>query len=305
MLAREKHTMISQDLLKKIRNIEIHTRRLLSGTQVGDYSTALKGSGFEFDQIREYQAGDDVRFIDWKSTARMNKMLVRQYLEERNRTIVLMVDTSASTKFGSTETLKSELMAQIAGVLALVADYGKDTVGLIHYSDKLESYMPPARGRKHVHDIMQRLFTQASVIEQNKHVSSMPASYHEVAQLIASKHKKSIIFVISDFIDTESFIESIGRTTKHSQVIAVRCLDRIERKFPPVGILAMHELQGATSNFFDMSKKSNSSYNVLLEERLKNQDKLFKKYNVDLFDAVPGTPFMHDLINFFRRRMMY
>ncbi len=297
--------MISQELLTKIRHIEINTRRLVSGMRVGDYSTALKGSGLEFDQIREYQVGDDVRFIDWNSSARMNKMLVRQYLEERNRTILLLVDNSPSTKFGSTETLKSELMAQIASVLALVADYGKDTVGLIHYSEKLEQYMPPARGRKHVHALMQHLFEQAAIVEENENLSPLPASHNEIAHLIHSKHKNSIIFVISDFIDTEQFIETVGRAAKNSQVVAIRCLDSVERKFPSVGILAMHELKSQTPYFFDMSKKGNTAYNSMLEERLAHQDKLFKKYNIDLFDAVPGTPFMPELISFFRRRMMY
>jgi uncharacterized protein (DUF58 family) len=296
--------MISQELLSKIRSIEIHTRRLLSGMHVGDYTTALKGSGFEFDQIREYQAGDDVRFIDWNSSVRMNKMLVRQYLEERNRTILLLVDTSPSTKFGSTELLKSECMAQIASVLALVADYGKDAVGLVQYSEKLEQYLPPARGRKHVHALMEKLFEQASDITAGNN-TLQPLAYHDIAQLLNTKHKNAIIFVISDFIDTEQSIEILGRASKHAEIVAIRCLDAVERSFPAVGILAMSSPRDNELHFFDMSTKSNNAYNKILEERLAQQNKQFKKYKIDCLDVSPGTSFMQDLINFSKRRMRY
>lgn len=127
---------LTQEVLNKIKQIEIQTRRLLSGTQVGDYSSAQKGSGLEFDQLREYQLGDDVRFIDWNASARTSKVLVKQYIEERNRTIILLVDQSASTFYSSEIYLKSDVIAQVASVLALVADYGKDHVGALYLLTK-------------------------------------------------------------------------------------------------------------------------------------------------------------------------
>src|SRR5665647_3240289 len=146
--------MISSEILKKIKQIEIYTQRLLTGSLVGDSRSAIKGQGLEFDQLREYQMGDDVRFIDWSSSARMDKLLVKQYIEERNRTVLLAVDVSASTFFSSDQELKNESMAQIASVLALVADYGKDHVGLILFSDEIEEFVPPSAGRMHVRLIM-------------------------------------------------------------------------------------------------------------------------------------------------------
>ena len=153
---------LNQEILQKVRNIEIHTRRLLSGTLLGDYSSARKGSGLEFDQLAEYQYGDDVRFIDWKSSARTNKILVKNYIEERNRTIMLVVDGSASLRYGSSDILKQDIAAQIGSVLALVADYSKDYVGLILFAQDVVKVLPPRRGRQHVHAIMEELFSHTS-----------------------------------------------------------------------------------------------------------------------------------------------
>jgi uncharacterized protein (DUF58 family) len=295
--------MLSQEILAKIRQIELRTRRLLNGMQAGDYITALKGSGLEFDQIREYQVGDDVRFIDWNSSVRMNKMLVRQYLEERNRTVLLLVDTAPSTKFGSTETLKSELIANVASVLALVADYSKDAVGLIQYSNTMEKYIAPARGRKHAHKIMEHLFEYASTMPDEEqfflpHLDS-------VAELLSRKHKNALVFVLSDFIDNASSIELFGRCGRHADMVAIRCLDPVERTFPEVGILAINNLYEQKTQVFDMSKKSNVYYNNVLQNRLMEQNKIFKKYKMDIVDLSPNTAFIEDLITFSKRRTIY
>src|SRR6185436_13676142 len=141
--------MIPAEVRKKIRHLEISTRRLVSGSLLGDSRSALKGFGFDFDQIREYRAGDDIRFIDWKSSLRTDQLLVKQYIEERNRRIIIAVDISQSSVYGSTHMLRSELNAQIAAVLAFVAAYGNDAVGLLLFSDHVEYFLPPARGRAH------------------------------------------------------------------------------------------------------------------------------------------------------------
>lgn len=293
--------MLAPDLLAKIRHIEIHTRRLLSGMQVGDYTTAQKGFGLEFDQIREYQTGDDVRFIDWSGTARAGKMLVRQYLEERNRVILLAVDVSPSTCYGSGTTLKSELMAEIASVLALVADYGKDAVGLICFGKKIEYYLPPARGRKQVHALMSYLL---STDEERKKKVPYAAPY-ELEQLVAMKHKNALVIVVSDFIDRESVIEELGRVGKRVELLALRCLDKLERAFPATGILALTGTREKETHFFDLSATGIARYNFLLQRRLHEQNLLMQKYMIDCLDVTPGDPFMHNLITFFRRRVRY
>src|SRR5579859_3736101 len=216
--------MISQEVSKKIRLLEIHARRMINGMQVGDYNTAQKGSGFEFDQIREYQEGDDVRFIDWNSSVRMNKLLVRQYLEERNRTVFLLVDCSGSTVFSSHESLKSDLIAQIAGVLALVADYGKDNIGLFVCSDQVETYIPAARGREHVQTIMKTVFEASGATKK----TSLKAG---LKFLMEHHQKNALVFIISDFID-EDFETTLGSVASRYECIAIRCLDTLETQAP-------------------------------------------------------------------------
>ena len=148
---------LSPDVVKKIKHIEICTRRLLSGSFIGENSSAIKGSGLEFDQLREYQQGDDVRFIDWNSSARMNKLLIKQYVEQRSRTIVIAVDVSASANFGTAKENKRDVMAQIGATLSLVAGYAKDNIALLLFTDQVELFIPPGKGRNHMHHIVEQL----------------------------------------------------------------------------------------------------------------------------------------------------
>ena len=172
--------MVSKEVLKHIKRIEIHTKRLLRGSLVGQSSSAMKGSGFEFDQIREYQQGDDVRFIDWKSSARINKLMVRQYIEERSRSIILAVDVSASVFFGSAQHSKHEVMVELAAVIALVGDLAKDRVGLFLFSDKVELFIPPNSGQKHVRFILEKLFSYKPKHKLHRHCLTMYYKKNEV-----------------------------------------------------------------------------------------------------------------------------
>jgi uncharacterized protein (DUF58 family) len=289
---------ISPDVLNKMRMIEIQTRRLLSGTQVGNYNTANKGTGLEFDQLREYQEGDDVRFIDWSGSARAQRLLVRQYFEERNRTILLIVDNSPSTKFGSTSMLKSELIAQLASVLALVANYGKDAVGLIHCKDTVH-YIPPSRGIGHVHRIMEELFTE------NAAARSYTSMREGLEKWLASCVKRPLIIMISDFIDSN--LETVlPVVANRAEVIAVRCLDPLERSLPVVGMVRTKDIEHGTAGSLMVSGKAQQErINQLLKERLDQQTLLFKSYGIELIDVAPGTAYLGPLITFFRKRRMY
>ena len=283
--------MISTDLLKKIRHIEIYTRRMLSGMHVGDYSTAQKGSGFEFDQIREYQEGDDVRFIDWNSSSRMNKLLVRQYLEERNRTIFLIVDCSGSTVFGSRESFKSDIIAQIASVLALVAEYGKDNVGVIICSDTVETYIPAAKGRQHIHKIMETVFKSA---HQSKKTSLKMGLEH----LINHKIKNALVFIISDFLD-DDYQTSLRIAAQRYDCVAIRCLDRLEKSVPISGFLTTHDPETGQLVTLDFRNKK-KGVNALLEQRMSEQNTIFKQCAVDLLDVMTDRDVIPDVIRFFR-----
>jgi len=289
--------MISQEVIRKIRRIEIATRRLLSGSFVGDYSSAKKGSGFEFDQIRDYQQGDDVRFIDWKSSARSDKLLVKQYIEERNRTIILAVDISKSNLYSSSDSGKSDVLSQVAAVLALVADYGKDQTSLLLFSEDVELFIPPAKGRLHIHKIMEKLFSYKS----NKNGTRIDSVLDRLARL---RRKDSIVFLLSDFIDqiSEKKLRIVSRIY---DLVAIRCLDKNEATFPNVGFINMQDLETGEDLILDARTKKSLSLNAFLCDRLKKQNDIFRKNRVNYLEVCPDKSFISDIILFFRRRMMY
>lgn len=289
---------LSCDIMQKIRQLEIYTRRLLNGSLVGDSRSALKGPGFEFDQIREYAFGDDIRFIDWNASARTDKILVKQYIEERSRTIFLVVDVSRSREFGSTQQNKQLLLAEIASILAFVAQHGKDRVGLILFSDGVELYVPPASSINHVRAIVEHLFTYKAK-QAKTNVTSV------LEYLLALKKSDAIVFLLSDFIFDDLDVY-LGQVAKKYDLIAVRCLDTYEKSFPAVGFLTVQDLETGECVELDMRSIQNSGVEKFLGARVEEQNKVLKKYGVDLLDVVPERgDYIPDIIRFFRRRMMY
>lgn len=289
--------MISPEALKKIKQLEITTRRLLSGRLAGDARSALKGSGLEFDQIREYQVGDDIRFIDWNSSSRMNKVLIKQYIEERDRTILLAVDVSASEFYSSDGSLKRDILANIAGILTLVADYGKDNVGLILFSNEIELCVAPGKGRRHAHKILEALF---SYEPHGKHTDlNVPLEF--IAQL---KRKDALLFLISDFI-VDDFEKKLAGLIGNYDIVAIRCLDKNEQQFPAVGFLTVQDYETGQLIMLDTRKKGSKDINIFLEQRRLQQDGVFKKYGIDVLTVANNQHFMGDLVKFFCRRMRY
>ena len=317
--------MLSQETLKKIRLIEIETKRLLSGSFVGDYSSAKKGSGFEFDQIRDYQLGDDVRFIDWKSSARSNKLLVKQYIEERNRTVILAVDISASGFYstarqlqtgrlaggqlkngklsdGQAGKLKIDILAEVAAVLALVADYGKDKASLILFTDEIEVFIPAASGKKHIHTIMEQLFSYKP--------KSKKTDINCVFDLLAKVARKdAMVFILSDFI-TDIPEKKLSLVSRLYDLVAIRCLDKNENSFEGIGFVNIEDIETGESFLLDTRSFGGKSrglkkLNNFLGTRVHQQGNVFKKFGVDLLDISADKPFVGEMILFFRRRMIY
>jgi len=286
---------ISTELLKKIKHIEIYTRRLLKGMLAGDHIVAQKGFGLEFDQIREYQPGDDVRFIDWKSTARAGKVLVKQYNQERSRVIWLLVDVSSSVQFASGSSSKHDVIAQIASVLSIVSDLGKDLVGLVLFSDKVEYCLPPKRGRSHVREIMKQVF--AFKPSNSKTNLQAVCNY-----LFKRRSKEAIVFLISDFID-EGYEKVFPFLTAGFDLIAVRCLDDVERNFPVIGGLCIEDIE--TGELCELDVQSQKDLSTIFSAHIALQSKTFKKYGIDCLDINPTQPFVGSLIRFFRKRLMF
>lgn len=287
--------MVSKKILNQIRLLEITTKRLLKGTLVGDHRSAQKGTGLEFEQIREYQQGDDIRFIDWKSSARMNKILVKEYIEERSRTIMLVVDCSASTWFGSQAERKYDRMAQIASVISLVAHFGKDYVGLMLFSDKVHTCIPPARGSKHIHKIMEELLS----VKQKNTTTDISSALDHVMRM---KQKNMSLFIVSDFFaeDFEKKLRVVGRL---HDTVAVRVLDTLELNFPSVGLLMMRDIETKKNGYVQTGKQDD--INLFLVQFAKQQEQKLASCGVDCFDVRTDRPFMGDLIQFFRQRMRY
>ena len=288
--------MLSKEIEKKISLIKIKIRQALSGTMVGDYSTATKGSGLEFNQLHDYQENDDIRFVDWKSSARTSKMLVRQYLEERNRTIIIAVDISSSSFFSSTTHLKYEAISQVAAILALVSDYGKDNVGLLIFSDKVHEFVPPKRGHLHITILLHKLFSQKQT-ESGTNISE--------ALFYIGMHVKrgSLVFMVSDFIEERSFEKQLLIVTKKISLVAVRCLDKQEQDIFIPAFVNFQDLESGDCIALDSS--NNGLIQRYLQERIVSQDKIFKRCRVEILEIRHHQNYVVSIIKFFKKRMLY
>jgi len=287
--------MLKEEIKKKIRLIQIHARKVLSGNLIGDYTTAIKGTGTEFDQIREYQQGDDVRFIDWKSSARSGKLLVKQYFEERDRAIIIVVDISASLFFSSNSEFKYEIAAQIASVLAIAGYYSKDKVGLVLFNDQVIKFIPPKLGYSHSYYIMENLFG----IEKSNGATDIKVALEFVSKNIK---KKSIVFLISDFITDKDFQKSLKIVANNFDLIAVRCIDNLEKKLPESVFLNLNDIESGKESTVNMNHYSN----LILAKRVDDQNKLFKKNKIDFIDInVRNKNFVNDIVLFFKNRMVF
>lgn len=289
--------MLTKEILKKISEIEIHTKRIMRSTLMGDSRSAQKGAGFEFNQIREYQMGDDVRFIDWRSSARSNKILVKEYIEERNRTIMILLDISGSTSFTSSVSTNADIMRQVAAILAFVAGYSKDRVGLMLYSDVVECLVPPAMGHVHVRTILERIFSQESSSKATNAASALD-------RLKQMRNRDAAVFVISDCID-DRLDTALKYAARLNEIVVVRCLDRVEKHLDGVGFLPVRDTETGIECVLDTRQYRGKGLSFYLEQRAAEQERLYAKYGIDCLNIINDETFIGDLIRFFRRRMTY
>ena len=259
--------MVSPEIIKKIKNLEIHTRKMVSGLLLGQGRSVAKGSGFDFDQIREYQSGDDVRSIDWKSSARADKILIKQYREERNQTVLLAVDISASSWYGSGAQGKYDTLSNVAAMIALIASYHDDAVGLLLFADEVQTYIPPQKGKKHVHMLLETLFE----IKPTKHQTDIKKALEHVAQL---KKKHMAVFLLSDFIDHD-FDQPLLPLARQHDVIAVSCLDQRETELPKCGFLTIQDQETGQEIMLNLSGAGHEKIGSFLTNRVTEQQKLF------------------------------
>ncbi len=288
--------MISKDLLARVRKIEIRTRRMVDEITAGAYHSVFKGAGIEFDEVREYTPEDDVKDIDWNVTARMGHPYVKKYVEERELTVMLLVDASASGHFGSVNKTKNEVAAEIASLIAFSAIRNHDKVGLLLFTDQTELYLPPKSGRLHGLRLIRELLARKP---EHKGTDISGA----LEKIIKIMHKKAVIFLISDMIDeNRSYKKLLTIANKRHDIIAVRILDPKELDFPRIPGLSIADSESGSLGFFTGSKKAAEKYAEEVKKLHAENKEICKKAKVDLIDIKTDEDLVKPLMSFFRQR---
>jgi len=287
--------MISQEIIAKIKNLEIETRRRLRSFLIGMKDSREKGYGLEFDQLREYQFGDDVRFIDWKSSARADKFLVKQYRDDRSRTINILVDISGSSFFGSGNQIKYDALCQLAITLAFVAYYARDAVGLVLFSDTIELIIPPRIGLKHIHLIMEKLLTHKP--------QSTGTNSNVALEYLAKSHNASIAFFLSDCID-QGFEKLLKIVAQKHDLMVIRCLDHYEQKIPEIGFLSVKDIETGQTMLLDTRNQYKNSLASFMQERFIEQEKMIRQHGADVLTVITQGPFIDDVVKFLYKRKL-
>lgn len=288
---------MSKEILKKVRQIEIRTKNVVNDFFSGDYHANFKGRGMTFSEVREYVPGDDVRSIDWNVTARTGKPHIKIFEEERELSVLILIDVSSSGVFGSKKDLKIDLGVEIAAMLSFSAIKNNDKVGLALFSDKIEKYIPPKKGKKHVlrliTDIVNHDFENS-----NKRTSIKTAI--DFANKISKR--KSVIFLISDFIDDNFWNELKFLNFKHD-VVGLQIYDSYERNFPNVGLINIHDSETGENTWIDTtSKKNRDKFQKNSDEKLDKFSMKCKNIGFDLLQINTDDDYIKFLMQFFRSR---
>lgn len=288
--------MLTKELLSHVRKIEIHTRQIVDDITAGAYHSIFKGRGLEFDEVREYTPEDDVRDIDWNVTAKMGSPYIKKYIEERELTVMLAVDASASSAFGSREKNKNEHAVEIAALLAFSAIRNNDRVGLLIFTDKTELFLPPRSGRPHGLRLIREL---VAANPKNKGTDISDA----LNNLMRVLHKRAVIFLISDLLDDKDYTKLLMVANRRHDVIAVRILDPHEWTWPKSANLVIEDAEtGETSLFPGYGKKFYSEFAESARSIHEKNKEICKRAKVDLIDIRCGEDFIKPLITFFKRR---
>ncbi len=287
--------MLPKEVIQKIRRIQITTNRLVNESLAGEYHSVFKGRGMEFDEVREYQHGDDVRTIDWNVTSRAGRPFVKRYVEERELTVMLLVDMSASGAFGSAGKMKSEIAAEISALLAFSAIKNSDRVGAILFTDRVEKFIPPRRGSKHVLRVIREM-----LFHTPQHRGTCIQKALEHLNLVV--HKRSVVFLISDLLD-QGFEQSLKVANRRHDIVMIQIMDPRERELPDVGILEMRDSE--TGEIVRIDTALSWVRNTFRENWDRNQArlaKLFDSHRMDHLTVETGKAYDIPLIRFFEQR---
>ena len=287
--------MLTSDLIKKIRKIEITTSRAVNDVMAGQYHSVFKGRGMAFDEVRPYQPGDDIRVIDWNVTARMNELYVKQFIEERELTVMLLVDASASLAFGTRERFKSELAAEISGLLAFSAIKNNDRVGLIMFTDRIERFVPPKKGTKHVLRVVSEVL---SFVPQSSGTDISVA----LEFLSRVTKRKSVAFLVSDFM-ARGYESALKVAHRRHDLVSIVLRDPMEHRLPDVGIAAFEDAESGEVILFDTtSRRAREKVTDAMETLWQEQRKLFKQHRIDFVELSTDQDYVRPLVMFFKHR---
>jgi len=287
--------METGDLIKKVRKVEITSRKLSTQVFSGAYHSAFKGKGMTFSEVREYQYGDDIRAIDWNVTARFNHPYVKIFEEERELTVMLMIDVSKSNFFGTHGQLKKDQITLTAAVLAFSAIQNNDKVGVVFFSDRIEKFIPPKKGTAHILRIIRELITYESQFPQTK--LSVPLIF-----LTHAIKKRATVFIISDFIDS-GFEDPLKIASRKHDLVGIRITDVREKELPPVGLLYIKDNENGHETLVDSSDREvRELYKYRWKMFEKRLDDLFKKNGIDIAEIPTGTDIVKPLTTLFRKR---
>jgi uncharacterized protein (DUF58 family) len=287
--------METSELLKKVRKIEIKTRGLSNQVFSGEYHSAFKGRGMTFSEVREYQYGDEIREIDWNVTARFNHPYVKIFEEERELTMMLMVDVSASESFGTQKQYKKDLLTELSAVLAFAAIQNNDKIGVIFFSDKIEKFIPPKKGKKHVLRIIREMIEFEP--ENKKTDIKMALEY-----MINVMKKRAIVFVLSDFLDS-NYEEAMKIATRKHDTIAIQVYDKSESGLPNMGLVHILDPESGQKSWLDTSSSEvRRKYAAWWNQKQQEIEKLLLRSKVDQVKIATDQSYVSPLMNFFKHR---
>lgn len=289
--------MDAKELLKKVRKIEIKTRGLSQNIFAGEYHSAFKGRGMMFSEVREYQYGDDIRDIDWNVTARHNKPFVKVFEEERELTVMLMVDVSGSRLFGAEGVEKREMIAEIAATLAFSASQNNDKIGALFFSDKVEKFIPPKKGKKHILLIIRELLD----FEPESKGTDLSVALRYFTDAM---RKRSTVFIISDFIDSHEYRQALSLARNKHDVMAVQVYDRRDSQLPDVGLMRMTDLETGNTRWVDTgSSRVRKAYAKWWYDRQQAMSEQLKMSRVNFTSVATDEDYVKALMGLFKKRV--
>jgi len=286
----------TSELLKKVRQIEIKTRGLSLNIFAGQYHSAFKGRGMAFSEVREYQFGDDIRDIDWNVTARYSKPFIKVFEEERELTVMLLIDVSSSQDFGTHHSIKRDMVTEMAATLAFSAIQNNDKIGVIFFSDKIEKFIPPKKGKKHILYIIRELIS----FKAESHKTDVGMAMKYLTNVIK---KRCTAFMISDFVDANDYKNALTIANRKHDIVALQVYDSLETQLPKVGLMKIQDSETGTEQWIDTSsRKVREAYKKWWEVRQEQMRQTFNRSRVDSVSVRTDEDYVKALLALFKMR---